>query len=106
MSKKEDSSSSPKLKRSIIDQSDDMKHGAHDFKKKKVTKEFDLTKVSANEEEVDEEQIHNNQDEHEEKVDRLLDLNKLSSEEGTLDNDPEMHQFVVSMLKIMYPEFF
>lgn len=35
-----------------------------------------------------------------------FNLNKIPFDEGELHPDPEMHNFIVSMLKEMYPEFF
>ena len=35
----------------------------------------------------------------------LLDLNKLPFDEGQLHPDREMHCFIHTMLKVMYPEF-
>lgn len=36
----------------------------------------------------------------------LPDLNKILFDEGELHKDPEMQLFIISVLAIMYPEFF
>ncbi|KAL5714085.1 hypothetical protein ACHQM5_016094 [Ranunculus cassubicifolius] len=35
-----------------------------------------------------------------------IDLNKIIFGEGELHPDPDMQDFIISMLKVMYPEFF
>ncbi|KAF5183981.1 hypothetical protein FRX31_026432 [Thalictrum thalictroides] len=37
---------------------------------------------------------------------KSFDLNKIPFEEGELHPDPEIHHLILSMLKVMYPEFF